>query len=209
MESVANIMVIKSFMLVPEFIRRFRGIQREQYDLSIEQTKYGIVTGAIIGIIGRLLGHCRDRVYSHAYPQRAHYRGRADGVCMLRTQVSGPVTNMMSFIMSSIEISASAERVMTLFSLPRDKTQVPEEVKAFGERAKSSGMGVSLENLSFAYVGDEIVLHDVDIDVQPGETVAFVGPSGEGKTTLIRLILGLAYTARRPGAAADGQWGIA
>ena len=42
-------------------------------------------------------------------------------------------------------------------------------------------MGVSLENLSFAYVGDEIVLHDVDIDVQPGETVAFVGPSGEAR----------------------------
>lgn len=190
-ESMANIMVIKSFMLVPEFIRRFRGIQREQYDLSIEQTKYGIVTGAIIGIIGRLLG-IAVTVFILMRILNGHITvGVLMAFAMLRTQVSGPVTNMMSFIMSSIEISASAERVMTLFSLPRDKTQVPEEVKAFGERAKSSGMGVSLENLSFAYVGDEIVLHDVDIDVQPGETVAFVGPSGEGKTTLIRLILGL------------------
>ena len=48
--------------------------------------------------------------------------------------------------------------------------------------------GINVNNVSFAYDGDLDVLHDVSIDVQPGETVAIVGPSGGGKTTLCQLI---------------------
>ena len=47
---------------------------------------------------------------------------------------------------------------------------------------------IRVENVSFAYDGNLDVLHDVSIDVAPGETVAIVGPSGGGKTTLCQLI---------------------
>ena len=45
-----------------------------------------------------------------------------------------------------------------------------------------------MDNVSFAYDGDLAVLHGVTLDVKPGETVAIVGPSGGGKTTLCQLI---------------------
>ena len=47
---------------------------------------------------------------------------------------------------------------------------------------------IRVENVSFAYDGDLDVLHDVSIDVAPGETIAIVGPSGGGKTSLCQLI---------------------
>ena len=47
---------------------------------------------------------------------------------------------------------------------------------------------ISVENVSFAYDGDLAVLHNVSLDVAPGETIAIVGPSGGGKTTLCQLI---------------------
>ena len=47
---------------------------------------------------------------------------------------------------------------------------------------------IGVENVSFAYEGDLDVLHDVSLQVQPGETIAIVGPSGGGKTTLCQLI---------------------
>ena len=47
---------------------------------------------------------------------------------------------------------------------------------------------IRVENVSFAYEGDLAVLHQVDLLVQPGETIAIVGPSGGGKSTLCQLI---------------------
>lgn len=47
---------------------------------------------------------------------------------------------------------------------------------------------IRVENVSFAYDGDLDVLHDVSLEVEPGETIAIVGPSGGGKSTLCQLI---------------------
>jgi len=48
--------------------------------------------------------------------------------------------------------------------------------------------GIAVKDVSFAYDGDLAVLHHVNLDVQPGETIAIVGPSGGGKSTLCQLI---------------------
>lgn len=47
---------------------------------------------------------------------------------------------------------------------------------------------IAVQNVSFAYDGDLAVLHDVSLHVEPGETIAIVGPSGGGKSTLCQLI---------------------
>ena len=190
-ESMANIMVIKSFMLVPQFIRRYRGIHQEIYALTVEQKKYGIVTGAILGMVGRVLSLAVTIFLAARLIDGYITFGTLAAFGMLRGMVSGPVNAIMGFAMSSIQITASAERVMTIYELPRDRTQVPEVVTEFAKKAERDGMGLRVDNLEFAYEKGLVVLRDVDITVNPGETVAFVGPSGEGKTTLIRLALGL------------------
>ena len=50
---------------------------------------------------------------------------------------------------------------------------------------------VELEGVGFAYPGGPPVLHDVDLAVEQGEFVAIAGPNGGGKTTLLRIVLGL------------------
>jgi zinc transport system ATP-binding protein len=52
-------------------------------------------------------------------------------------------------------------------------------------------VGIVLDRVSFAYPGGADVLQDVTLHIQPGEFVAIAGPNGGGKTTLMRLILGL------------------
>ena len=55
---------------------------------------------------------------------------------------------------------------------------------------------VELEDVTFAYAPGEPVLRDVDLRIEPGEFIAVAGPNGGGKTTLVRLILGLERPSR-------------
>ena len=57
-------------------------------------------------------------------------------------------------------------------------------------------LAVSLRRASYAYPGGAEVLHDVDLDIASGEFVGIAGPNGGGKTTLLRLALGLARPTR-------------
>ena len=62
---------------------------------------------------------------------------------------------------------------------------------ASGPRMQLVAAAVELERVSFGYVRGATVLRDVDLRIEPGEFVAVAGPNGGGKTTLIRLVLGL------------------
>ena len=78
----------------------------------------------------------------------------------------------------------------------QDKENAPALANVKGE--------IRVENVSFAYDGDLGVLHDVSLTVAPGETVAIVGPSGGGKTTLCKLIPRF-YDVSSGSIAIDGQ----
>ena len=191
-ESMANIMVIKSFALVPEFLKRYRKIHNEMYELTYEQTRYGIVTGKIIQLVTGIVGLGVAAFMWFRILNGELTLGVLAVYTVLVGQVAGPVNAIMGFIMSSVQTTASSERVQKLFELPRDRTQMPENVQRFEHIAKEQGgMGLMIDDLSFSYIAGRPVVEHVNIDVSVGETVALVGPSGEGKTTMVRLMLGL------------------
>jgi ATP-binding cassette, subfamily B, multidrug efflux pump len=99
-------------------------------------------------------------------------------------QFSQPITqtaNIANIIQSTI---ASAERV---FELLDEQEEVPE---ALGAKAISIPNGdVTFENVVFGYKDDETIIKGMNIDVEKGQTVAIVGPTGAGKTTLINLLM--------------------
>jgi ATP-binding cassette subfamily B protein/subfamily B ATP-binding cassette protein MsbA len=81
------------------------------------------------------------------------------------------------------EARASARRVMEVLDAE------PEVGDAPGARPLPSGGGhVAIEGVTFGYVPDRPVLLDVDLEARPGETVAIVGPTGAGKSTLVSLV---------------------
>src|SRR5699024_8070141 len=56
---------------------------------------------------------------------------------------------------------------------------------------RAAGIRVETREMEFSYQDGDVVLRDADFQAGPGEIVALVGPSGEGKTTMLRLFLGI------------------
>jgi len=81
-------------------------------------------------------------------------------------------------------VQASIDRVLDILNSTDEVRETPK-ARRLGERSRGH---ISIENVSFAYESDRAVLTDVTLTIMPGETVAFAGPSGAGKTTLVSLI---------------------
>ena len=79
---------------------------------------------------------------------------------------------------------AAAERV---FDFLDEEEEVPETKNPV--KIKEVQGNVDFDNITFGYNEDKIILHDVNVSVKSGQTVAIVGPTGAGKTTIINLLM--------------------
>ena len=105
-----------------------------------------------------------------------------------RSSLSTTFNSVLSVVPNFLNSSISAHRIRELTELTREM-HVPES-HVLDEQAHQ-GFTVFMENLEFGYREDTPVIQDSRFIARPGQIVALVGASGEGKTTLIRLILGL------------------
>jgi ATP-binding cassette subfamily B protein/subfamily B ATP-binding cassette protein MsbA len=98
-----------------------------------------------------------------------------------------PMETLAYLSASFAAASARARRVMEVLDADQEVHDRPGAVVLGPERRDQAGV-IRLENVSFGYEPGRPVLHDISLEVQPGETIALVGPTGAGKTTLASLI---------------------
>jgi ATP-binding cassette subfamily B multidrug efflux pump len=99
-------------------------------------------------------------------------------------QFSQPLTqvaSMLNLLQSSV---ASAERVFALLDAVEQAPEPSEPARPAGVRGK-----VEFVDVSFSYAPDQPLIEHVSLTVEPGQTVAIVGPTGAGKTTLVNLLM--------------------
>ncbi len=99
-------------------------------------------------------------------------------------QFTMPITQTASIANVIQSAVASAERVFELL----DEGEESAEIELVGARPAVSGR-VELDNVSFRYLPDVPLIEDLNLVVEPGHTIAIVGPTGAGKTTLVNLLM--------------------
>jgi len=107
-----------------------------------------------------------------------------------RSRLAGAFSGLIGIIPGFLNSSIAAHRVRELVELPKEK-HIPASHEL--DRYIDDGFTVKMNGVDFAYVENNRVITNSDFEAHPGEIVALVGPSGEGKTTMIRLILGLIH----------------
>ena len=103
--------------------------------------------------------------------------------CLYITSFVGPMRKLSGFSELFANGFAGLKRFVEIMQMEPTVMDKPDAVELQNVQG-----AICVEHVSFAYDGDLDVLHDVSLEVAPGQTVAIVGPSGGGKTTLCQLI---------------------
>lgn len=179
---------IKSFGVMKSYGQKLRDWQQKIRKISLEYNLFTIKTNILLSLIGMVVqyaafGYSLFLLWDHQITY-----GTMTLFLQQRSRLSSAFNRVVGIIPSFLSSSVSAHRIRELIELPRE--QHLEESRELLDLAEN-GFEVRMEGVDFSYVEDKRVITSSYFRASPGEIVALVGPSGEGKTTMIRLILGL------------------
>jgi ABC-type multidrug transport system fused ATPase/permease subunit len=197
-ENISGVRVVKAFAQEPRQLQRFDEAVRRVFDQSMVSTRLRAFYNPFIGFLPQLglaaillLGGRQAIEGSISIGDFVAFYGY---VLML----TSPVRTLGVSLGMAQRAVASGARVFEILDRPPALTAPPD-----APALPDGGGRVQLRGVSFGYGEGRDVLRDVDLDVEAGRTVALVGGTGSGKTTLVSLIPRL-YDVREGAVLVDG-----
>lgn len=202
-ETLHNLDAIKGFGITGRYGRGFRSRQEEFRRASLDYNLFSIRTEILLSLLGSAVqmaafGYCLYLLWSGKILYGTMTLFLSQGA-----KLSSAFNALVRTVPSFLSASVSARRIRDLYALEPEPVLPDDGLDSLA----SQGFTVAVEDASYAYVPHQPVLTHADFRAAPGETVALVGPSGGGKTTMIRLLLSLIRPAegRAYLQAADGR----
>lgn len=182
-ETLQGVRVVKSFAREPYEVQRYTAAMSRTFGASIRQAIYRAAFGSVMAFLG-----------FGAIAAILWYSGRE----VINDRMS--IAAISGFLIYAINIAASlgglaglyAEfrsalgAIRRVFEILDTQPTVKDAPNAIALPAVEGG--ITLDHVSFSYDDKTEVLHEIDLNIKPGEIIALVGPSGAGKSTLFNLI---------------------
>ena len=190
-ETFSNIQTIKAFSLIRLYVDRLKGLQKEYIAMRLEFRKMSIWTTLLLSFVGMIVSYaCYGWGIFRVWTGVISY-GTMTMFLTLSGTLTGALNNLTGLVPTAIGLTTSAGRLMDVVEMPREDYGLENEADAFVEKNKKEGISLVMENVSYAYNTGTKVFDGASLEAKPHEIIALVGPSGEGKTTMLRLILAL------------------
>ena len=186
-ETLYNLDTVKSFGIMDAFSMQLREMQAQYRRITLSWNMFQIRTNIFMSVLSLLVEYA---AYGYAlfllWGSHITY-GTMTLFLQQRNALSASFSSLVGIIPGFISSSVSAHRIRELMNLPAENhggKEVPQEFFR-------GGLTLKMNQVDFAYKDGENVITASDFAAHPGQVTALVGPSGEGKTTVLRLLLGM------------------
>lgn len=189
-ETLSNIQAVKSFNLVDMFCKKLRIVQGSYIAVALKTNKFSVWSSFLLTMVG-LAVSCSCYGWGIYRLWTGYYEiGTMFMFLQLASFFSSSFSSLIGLVPMAVGATASAGRLMELLNIPRENISVPQAVSTMLE--SESEVSIEVVDISFAYKGGGEVFSLASMSAKARGITAIVGPSGKGKTTLLRLLLGLA-----------------
>jgi ATP-binding cassette, subfamily B, bacterial len=188
-ESLRNIELVKSLGLAQQEVRRLNGVTAKILNLELKKVKYLRSLSFIQGTAVNALRSSLLFLMLYLIFRQEITVGQFFSLMIYSFFIFTPLQELGNIINTYRETEVSLQNFQQILDTPRDpKTRNPAPMKEL--------MTLHFEEVSFQHhSASALALDSITFNAARGDTVAFVGPSGAGKTTLVKLLVGL-YTPK-------------
>ncbi len=189
LEALQNLLVIKTYKNIGKVTKKSRDFQKINYGFNMKRNYISIVMNVIFYLSVTAGYYIAFSYCAYRVAQGIMTVGTLTAVIQLIGQVQTPFKELASCIPQFFSMLASSERLMELYDVDDDRS----EAVITGEKIGVDGTLVDIKNMYFSYDGNEYIFENADFKIKKGEIVAIGGISGIGKSTLLKIIMGIYY----------------
>jgi ATP-binding cassette subfamily B protein len=189
-EMYSGHLLVKTYNYEEESIRRFDELNDELYNAAYKSQFYSGIMHPLTGFLQNVgyVAVCLVGGFEVINGNMAIGDIQAFTTYVRRLQ--HPMTSIAQLMNTIQTMVAAAERVFNLLNEEEEEADVKDPACIYDEEGNIDIKGnVTFENVRFGYDPDKIIINDFSMYVAPGKDVAIVGPTGAGKTTLVKLLM--------------------
>ncbi|MEG1426208.1 MAG: ABC transporter ATP-binding protein [Oscillospiraceae bacterium] len=198
-ELISGMKTLKAYTQEKNTVQKFSAKNTEAVEAYYQAEYYGSMVGPTVNFINNLSLSLISVFGALIFLAGQISVGNISSFVLYSRKFSGPINeaaNIMSDLQSAL---AAAERVFQLIDEPPE----PEDAENAAVLTNVQGE-VEITNVSFGYIPQKTIIHNLSLKAERGKLVAIVGPTGAGKTTLINLLMRF-YDVNRGQITVDGQ----
>ncbi len=189
-EMYSGHLVVKAYNYEDKSIKDFDKINKNLEESAHKSQFYSAIMMPVTGFIGNLIYVAVCLLGGYEAINGRITVGDIQALIQYVRNLNQPVSQASQLLSNIQSMAAAAERIFEILDEKEEEPDCINPVSIYDENGNLTTKGnVSFENVRFGYDPDNIVIKDFSMYVKPGQNVAIVGPTGAGKTTLVKLLM--------------------